>query len=271
MPELPEVETTLQGIAPFLEDKILQRLEVRDRRLRWPVPRGLESKVGGQKVCALSRRGKYILLELERGGLLIHLGMSGSIRVVSKNDPPQKHDHFDLQVKSGRIIRYRDPRRFGCLLWHPQDIRQHVRLKGLGVEPLSAEFTGRTLYDASRKRKIPVKSLIMNGGIVVGAGNIYASESLFDSAIHPHRRCDRISAARYEDLALSIKKILANAIAQGGTTLKDFVGADGAPGYFEQKLMVYGREGESCFVCGGEIRRVVTAQRATYYCASCQT
>jgi len=271
MPELPEVETTLQGIAPFLDGKILQCLEVRNRRLRWPVPRGLEAKVGGQKVRSLSRRGKYILIELERGGLLIHLGMSGSIRVVNKNDSPEKHDHFDLYVKSGQVIRYRDPRRFGCLLWHPQDIHQHIRLKNLGVEPLSPEFTGEILHSASKKRKVPVKSLIMDGSIVVGAGNIYASESLFDSAIHPHRRCDRISAARYDDLAESIKKILARAIAKGGTTLKDFVGVDGAPGYFEQKLMVYGREGEPCLVCGGEIRRVVTAQRATYYCASCQT
>jgi len=198
MPELPEVETTLQGIAPFLEGKVLHCLTVRDRRLRWPVPRGLEAKVTGQKVCALSRRGKYILIELERGGLLIHLGMSGSIRVVCKNDPPQKHDHFDLNMKSGQIIRYRDPRRFGCLLWHPQDVRQHARLKRLGVEPLSPSFSGKTLHDAAKKRKVPVKSLIMNGEIVVGAGNIYASESLFDSAIHPHRRCDRISAARYD-------------------------------------------------------------------------
>ncbi len=261
----------MKGIAPYLEGQTLKRLEVRNGRLRWPIPRGLSSKVAGQRIQFLERRGKYILIHLDQGGLLIHLGMSGSMRVVTPETRPEKHDHFDLETTVGKIVRYRDPRRFGCLLWHQTDIRNHPRLDNLGAEPLSENFTGQTLFDASRTRRVPVKSLVMNGEIVVGAGNIYASESLFDAAIHPHRRCDRIAMVRYERLASSIKKILKKAIKQGGTTLKDFAGVDGSPGYFEQELMVYGRQGAPCVRCGEEIRRVVTAQRATYYCPSCQT
>lgn len=261
----------MRGIAPYLEGQTLMRLEVRDRRLRWPIPPRLNANVKGQRIQSLERRGKYILIHLERGGMLIHLGMSGSMRIVTSATPPEKHDHFDMETESGSIVRYRDPRRFGCLLWHPKDIRKHVRLQNLGVEPLSESFSGKILFEASRKRRVPVKSLIMNGEIVVGAGNIYASESLFDAAIHPHRRCDRVAIARYEQLAVSIRKILADAIRQGGTTLKDFSGADGSPGYFEQELQVYGRDGEPCTRCGTVIRRVVTAQRATYYCPSCQS
>jgi len=270
MPELPEVETTLNGIAPYLRGQTIATLKVRQRRLRWPVPRGLENNVAGQSVQYLRRRGKYILVGLERGGLLIHLGMSGSLRVLPEFTPPGPHDHFDIITGVGRVIRYRDPRRFGCLLWHPKDINQHPRLGHLGIEPLESGFSGEILYQAARKRRVAVKNLIMNGQIVVGVGNIYASESLFDAGIHPHRGCHRIAASRYQALALSIRKILQQAIRQGGTTLRDFVRVDGEPGYFEQELMVYGRQGEPCSRCGGEIRKTVTAQRATYYCPVCQ-
>lgn len=272
MPELPEVETTLNGIAPFLSQQKLTKLVVRDRRLRWRVPSGLESKVAGQAVRYLERRGKYILIGLERGGLLIHFGMSGSIRVLPEHvsTAPERHDHFDLETSAGRIIRYRDPRRFGCLLWHPQDIRRHLRLQHLGVEPLAQEFDGAILKQAARRRRVPVKTLIMNAGIVVGVGNIYASESLFDAGIHPHRGCHRISGQRYQLLADSIKKILRRAIADGGTTLRDFVRADGSRGYFAQQLLVYGRAGQNCRRCDAVIRKQVMAQRATYFCPECQ-
>ncbi|MGI9316339.1 MAG: bifunctional DNA-formamidopyrimidine glycosylase/DNA-(apurinic or apyrimidinic site) lyase [bacterium] len=270
MPELPEVETTLNGIAPYLSGQTLSAIKVRDRRLRWPVTPGLEGKAKGQKVRYLERRGKYILLGLEQGGLLIHLGMSGSMRVLAESAPPQVHDHFDLETSAGKIIRFRDPRRFGCLLWHPDDVRAHPRLKRLGVEPLSDGFSGKLLYDSAQGRRVAIKNLIMNGEIVVGVGNIYASESLFDAGIHPSRGCHRVSLQRYERLSQSIRKILSNAIKQGGTTLKDFVRVDGSPGYFEQKLHVYGREREGCDRCDGEIHKSVIGQRATYYCARCQ-
>lgn len=270
MPELPEVETTLNGIAPFLSGQILSSIKVRDRRLRWPVTPGLERKAKGQKVCFLERRGKYILLGLERGGLLIHLGMSGSMRVLPEDVPPQNHDHFDLRTDAGAVIRFRDPRRFGCLLWHSDDVRTHPRLKRLGAEPLDQRFNGKLLYDASRGRRVAVKNLIMNGEIVVGVGNIYASESLYDCGVHPGRGCHRISLARYERLSRSIRSVLSRAIEQGGTTLRDFVRADGRPGYFEQRLFVYGREGKICDRCGGEIRKVIIGQRASYFCPNCQ-
>ena len=270
MPELPEVETTLQGVAPYLRDQVVSRLVVRDRRLRWPVPPGIESKVAGQRIRFLERRGKYILIGLDRGGLLVHLGMSGSMRVLPERAAPSIHDHFDIETGAGVIIRYRDPRRFGCLLWHGSDIRQHKRLRKLGVEPLEANFNGEMLYHASRSRKVAVKNLIMNGEIVVGVGNIYASEALFDAAIHPHRRCDRIARLRYDRLAGSIRSVLARAINEGGTTLRDFVAADGTPGYFEQQLLVYGREDLPCPQCGTPVKRTVISQRATYYCGQCQ-
>ena len=217
------------------------------------------------------RRGKYILIGLDRGGVLIHLGMSGSIRVLKEVPAPSAHDHFDLYSSSGHLIRYRDPRRFGCLLWHPTNIHAHPRLKSLGVEPLESEFDGQLLYRVAKQRRVPVKTLIMDGQVVVGVGNIYASESLFDAGIHPLRLCHRIAAKRYQRLALSIRKILREAIAKGGTTLKDFVNIEGNPGYFEQKLSVYGREHAACCRCHTLIRKVVVGQRSTYYCPKCQT
>jgi len=212
MPELPEVETTMRGIKPYLEGMVIERLIVRERRLRWPIERGLEKRLAGRSVARLSRRGKYLLIHLRQGGLLIHLGMSGSVRVLLENRAPDKHDHFDLVNQKGQIIRYRDPRRFGCLLYSKESPEIHARLNELGMEPLTDDFCGQFLYDFSRRRKVPVKTFIMNGKIVVGVGNIYASEALFNSGIHPLRRCDQISLARYNRLSSSIKMILQKSI-----------------------------------------------------------
>jgi formamidopyrimidine-DNA glycosylase len=270
MPELPEVETTVRGIAPFLEGKVLRNVIIRESRLRWPVIPELASLVDGLNVTRLQRRGKYILIHLERGGLIIHLGMSGSMRVLLEPQKPQKHDHFDLVNSAGQIIRYRDPRKFGSLLYFQGDPREHPRLAGLGVEPLTDVFDGEFLYNRSKKKNICVKTFLMDGRIVVGVGNIYASESLHLAGINPLRKCSRISLDRYRHLAKTVKKVLELAIERGGTTLQDFVGVDGSPGYFEQELMVYGRAGHTCDNCGESIRKVVISQRATYYC-DCQT
>ena len=270
MPELPEVETTMNGIRPYLEGRQIHELAVRERRLRWSIPDGLERTVQGQKVSKIERRGKYILIHFTTGGLIIHLGMSGSMRVLPRAERPGKHDHFDIVNESGEIIRFRDPRKFGCLLFSSSNLYNHPRLQSLGVEPLTGEFHGTLLYNLSRKRNIPVKTFIMNGAVVVGVGNIYASEALFDSGIHPGRKGSRISLVRYTLLSASIQKILKNAIDKGGTTLQDFVGVEGKPGYFEQELTVYGRENQSCMKCQSMIRRVMIAQRSTYYCPHCQ-
>ena len=270
MPELPEVETTVRGIAPFLEGKLLRKVIVRESRLRWPVIPELASLVSGLNIARVERRGKYVLVHLERGGLIIHLGMSGSMRVLLKPEDPQKHDHFDLVNGDGQIVRYRDPRRFGSLLYAEGNPEDHFRLSGLGVEPLTDEFSGRYLYNASKKKNICVKTFLMDGRIVVGVGNIYASESLHLAGINPLRKCSRISLDRYNHLAEIVKNVLQLAIQRGGTTLQDFVGVDGSPGYFEQELMVYGRAGDLCSKCSGSIRKVVISQRATYYC-DCQT
>lgn len=271
MPELPEVETTLNGIRPYLEGLKIARLEVRQRKLRWSIPENLEHEVEGADVVALQRRGKYILVHLVRGGLLIHLGMSGSMRVLLNNELPGKHDHFDIINQCGQIIRYRDPRKFGCLLHTSKDLLQHPRLIDLGVEPLSDDFTAPNLYRLSRKRLTPIKSFIMDGKIVVGVGNIYASEALFLAGIHPMRQCGKLSLVRYRKLVDAVRYILVRAIRQGGTTLQDFTGADGAPGYFEQSLSVYQREGDRCIKCAAGIKRRVIAQRSAFYCPKCQT
>ena len=270
MPELPEVETTIRGITPFLEGKVLRNVIIRERRLRWPVIPELASLVDGLSVTRLDRRGKYILIYLDRGGLIIHLGMSGSMRVVLEPEEPQKHDHFDLVNNDGQIIRYRDPRKFGSLLYFEGDPQAHPRLAGLGVEPLTDAFDGELLFNLSKKKNVCVKTFLMDGRVVVGVGNIYASESLHLAGINPLRKCSRISLDRYRKLAETVKKVLALAINRGGTTLQDFVGVDGSPGYFEQELMVYGRAGDACDNCGEPIRKVVISQRSTYYCA-CQT
>jgi len=269
MPELPEVETTRRGIAPALEGQRIRKLMVRERRLRWPVPAGLEARLQGQIVTRLERRAKYLLLTTPAGTAMIHLGMSGSMRIVPFDAPPEKHDHFDI-LTDAEIIRFNDPRRFGSLLWAGSTPHQHPLLADLGPEPLDAEFTGKHLWQSARGRKITIKQHIMNGKMVVGVGNIYANEALFRSRIHPKRAASRISRPRMETLVSEIKTVLQDAIKQGGTTLRDYRGGDGKPGYFKQQLLVYERGGEPCKVCGTAIKRIVQGQRATYYCSNCQ-
>ena len=270
MPELPEVETTLRGISPYLLGQKIDKLVVRERRLRWPIKANLHTIVNGTTVSKLYRRGKYIIVDLKDNGLLVHLGMSGTMRVLLEPEPPGKHDHFDLVNNYGQIIRYRDPRKFGSLLYYKGDVAAHPRIASMGVEPLTDDFHANYLFRISRKKSVAVKTLIMDGRVVVGVGNIYASEALHMAGVSPLRDCNRISVKRYERIVESVKQVLTQAIQQGGTTLKDFVGADGSRGYFEQSLAVYGRESQPCHNCGGIVRRTVQAQRATYYCGRCQ-
>ncbi len=269
MPELPEVETTLRGIEPHLLNQRVTRVIVRDPRLRWPVPAEV-SKAEGQQFISLQRRGKYLLLKLQQGGLIIHLGMSGSLRILQQASPPEKHDHVDVELDNGVCLRFNDPRRFGAFLWVDGEMESHELLSSLGPEPLSDEFTADYLYKQSRDRKVAIKNFIMNGHVVVGVGNIYASESLFMAGIHPQRAAGRVSRQRYEGLVAAIRDVLDRAIKQGGTTLRDFVNSDGAPGYFAQELLVYNRAGSDCFQCGAPIRQKVIGQRSSYYCPACQ-
>jgi formamidopyrimidine-DNA glycosylase len=271
MPELPEVETTLRGIAPHLQGQRIERLLVRERRLRYPVPTDTEDQVRGQRVVGLRRRGKYLLLALERGTVLIHLGMSGSLRVLSAAAPPDKHDHLDLCLAGGACLRLRDPRRFGVVLWTPGRAEDHPLLAHLGPEPLGPGFDGDYLHALSRGRRSAVKTFVMDARVVVGVGNIYASESLHLAGIHPARPCNRIGGVRYCRLAATIKQVLANAIEQGGTTLRNFVQEDGSPGYFALSLKVYGRAGQPCPGCGAPIRQRRIGQRSSFFCPRCQT
>ncbi|MGH8372569.1 MAG: bifunctional DNA-formamidopyrimidine glycosylase/DNA-(apurinic or apyrimidinic site) lyase [Gammaproteobacteria bacterium] len=271
MPELPEVETTRRGIEPHLLGRIITSLSVRERRLRWPIPRALLNTLPGQRIDAVMRRGKYLLLQTAAGTAILHLGMSGSLRVLPAITPPQKHDHVDIVLDNGQLLRLRDPRRFGTLLWTTADPFRHKLLRTLGPEPLSEDFSGAYLFEKSRKRKVAVKSFIMDSHVVVGVGNIYASETLFLAGIHPQRAAGRISKLRYELLADSIRTVLTAAIQAGGTTLRDFVREDGAPGYFRQHLRVYDHAGQPCERCKTPIMASVTGQRATYYCPRCQT
>ncbi len=268
MPELPEVETTLRGIKPWLLNQEITRIEVREPRMRWPVTSEVQQAVG-QKVATLRRRAKYIVAELEHGGLMLHLGMSGSVRVLTQPEKPGKHDHFDIVTRDA-IIRYHDPRRFGAFLWWQPPLALHPLLKHLGPEPLSKHFHGDHLWRESQGRKLAVKNFIMDGKIVAGVGNIYASEALFMAGIHPTRPAGRVSCKRYANLAEAIRDVLLRAIEQGGTTLRDFVGSSGSPGYFAQDLLVYGRTDGACFQCGSEIRQKVIGQRSSYYCVNCQ-
>lgn len=269
MPELPEVETTRRGIEPYLLDQSITRLDVFDRRLRWPIPPEVDA-LQGETVAAVKRRGKYILIRVSCGTAIIHLGMSGSLRICTSADPRRKHDHFQISTGQGYIIRYHDPRRFGCLLWQASDAQEHALLSKLGPEPLSDDFHTEYLFTACRKRGVAIKNLIMNSQVVVGVGNIYASESLFLSGIRPGRAAKRVTRKECEKLVLTIKQVLEKSIKQGGTTLRDFVNSDGNPGYFAQSLNVYGREGEPCVSCGKAIRQRVLGQRSTFYCSVCQ-
>jgi formamidopyrimidine-DNA glycosylase len=270
MPELPEVETTRRGVEPHCKGRTVLRLTVRESRLRWPVPEQLGDLVQGQVITAVERRGKYLLFRTSAGALLMHLGMSGSLRVVAPDAPIGRHDHIDIVFDGGACLRFHDPRRFGCLMWLASGDEVHPLLRKLGPEPLSAEFTGEFLYLCSRGRGCSVKSFIMDAKVVVGVGNIYANEALFLSGIRPGRAAGRISQARYERLSEVIKQVLTSAISQGGTTLRDFVGGDGRPGYFAQQLYVYGRAGQPCKACGSVLRESRLGQRSSVYCVTCQ-
>jgi formamidopyrimidine-DNA glycosylase len=270
MPELPEVETTRRGIAPHVVGRRVAELVVRERRLRWPVPQGLEARLRRQVLQRLERRAKYLLFGFDAGTLIVHLGMSGSLRMVEPGTPPGKHDHVDLVFDGGQVLRLTDPRRFGAVLWTGGAPQEHPLLAGLGPEPLSEQFNGDYLYRLSRGRRTPVKNFLMDGRIVVGVGNIYANEALFGAGIHPKRAAGRIGRERYGQLAEAVKSVLQAAIEQGGTTLRDFIGGDGRPGYFAQKLQVYGRAGEACPRCSAPILAVRVGQRSTFYCRRCQ-
>ena len=270
MPELPEVETTRRGIQPHLEGRRIDAVIVRERRLRWRLPPGFEGSLRQRTVAGVSRRAKYLLIDLAGGTLLIHLGMSGSLRILPREQPPDRHDHVDLLLDDGAVLRYHDPRRFGSLHWLPDNLPAHPLLEGLGPEPLSTAFDGNYLHARAQGRRVAIKPFIMNQGIVVGVGNIYAAEALFRAGIHPRRPAGRISLARCATLTRAVKAILEEAIEDGGTTLKDFVAEDGRPGYFKQRLQVYGRSGQPCMACGRPLRALRLGQRSTVYCPGCQ-
>ncbi|MEE4302876.1 MAG: bifunctional DNA-formamidopyrimidine glycosylase/DNA-(apurinic or apyrimidinic site) lyase [Wenzhouxiangella sp.] len=269
MPELPEVETTRRGLAPLVEGRRVAAVTVRQRQLRWPVSQEVDA-IAGQTVSALERRAKWLIWRLESGSLLWHLGMSGSFRGWENPPAPGPHDHVDLAIENGHVIRYTDPRRFGALLWGGDDPHAHPRLATLGPEPLGETFDGEWLWRLSRGRRSSVKGFVMDAKTVVGVGNIYASEALFAAGIHPRRPAGRISRQRYDILAGTIRRTLADAIEVGGTSLRDFTVGDGTPGYFGQSLKVYGRDGEPCPGCGEPIRREVIGQRSTFFCPRCQ-
>jgi formamidopyrimidine-DNA glycosylase len=269
MPELPEVETTRAGLAPHLLGRRIVGIDLRRTALRWPIPAEISAHLPGQRIEAVRRRAKYLLIDTAPGSALLHLGMSGMLRVLPKRTPVETHDHVDIALDSGRVLRFTDPRRFGCLLWQPAG-ETHSLLRELGPEPLSDAFDGDYLFARSRGRSAPVKTFLMDQGIVVGVGNIYAAESLFRAGIAPGREAGAVSRARYARLAAAVKDILAFAITRGGTTLRDFLSPDSSPGYFEQELFVYGREGEPCKVCGRSLRSLRLGNRATAWCSRCQ-
>lgn len=269
MPELPEVETTKRGIEPHVLNQQVERVVVRNGRLRWPVPEDLDVRLSGQSFRSIERRSKYLLLNAEVGTLICHLGMSGSLRVVEQGTEVEKHDHVDIELGNGFALRYTDPRRFGLMLWSAEPY-QHKLLAKLGPEPLSDAFNVEDLYAKAKGRKAAIKPFIMDNAVVVGVGNIYASEALFAAGIDPRRAAGTVSRARYLKLAEEIRRILACAIERGGTTLRDFVGGDGKPGYFQQELFVYGRGGEFCKNCGSTLRETRLGQRASVHCIRCQ-
>ena len=276
MPELPEVETTLRGLSPHLSGQCIKQIIIRNPHLRWPIPANLPGILRKQTIRSLHRRAKYLLLQCDSGTLILHLGMSGSLRVLPDYTPAEKHDHFDLILENGTLMRLRDPRRFGAVLWHPEpagnqrDIAQHPLLAQLGPEPLLEDFDAQYLYAATRKRRAAIKQVIMDSHVVVGVGNIYASESLFHAGIRPQLAACKLSLARCARLVQTIRETLSASIAQGGSTLRDFTDSDGKPGYFQQNYFVYGRTGEACRTCGTKIRQIVQGQRSTFYCPVCQ-
>jgi len=289
MPELPEVETTRRGLAPHLEGRRVLGATLRRPDLRWPIPREIETLLPGQRITGVRRRAKYLLMDTAAGTALWHLGMSGSMRVLPADTPLQAHDHIDLLIEgkgraAPKVLRFNDPRRFGCLLWQPPG-ETHALLRDLGPEPLadgpggaafdgaafdSAVFDGDYLFERSRGRSAPVKAFLMDQRIVVGVGNIYAAEALFAAGVSPLRAAGKVSRERYHAIAREVRRILAYAIERGGTTLRDFLSPDGAPGYFEQELSAYGRGGEPCPKCGRPLKQALLAQRATVWCGHCQ-
>ncbi len=270
MPELPEVETIMRSLAPNLVEKIIEKVIIRETRLRWPVDLNLPSYLEGQTVQQISRRSKYLLVSTLNGHLLIHLGMSGNLRILPQNTPVKKHDHVDIHLSSQQILRYHDTRRFGCILWTTQAPDQHVLLRELGQEPLTPELTGDYWYQRARSRKLAVKNYIMDNHIVVGIGNIYANEALFLAGIHPNRAAQQLTLADYQRLLICVRRVLNTAIAMGGTTLRDFTDGTGKEGYFKNELQIYGREGEKCTQCGKIIKHMQIGQRSSYYCPHCQ-
>ncbi|AOE49106.1 bifunctional DNA-formamidopyrimidine glycosylase/DNA-(apurinic or apyrimidinic site) lyase [Kangiella sediminilitoris] len=268
MPELPEVETTTRGLSPHICGQKILQVNIYQPQLRWPVPEVLQ-QLEGQVSHDIERRAKYMLWRFAKGTVVMHLGMSGAMRVVDADTPLRKHDHFEVVFDNGKALRLNDPRRFGAILWQPKGQSLEI-IDSLGPEPLSEEFNGKYLHQKLSKRKGAIKNAIMTNAVVVGVGNIYASESLFLSGIHPKRAANRISLKRCRLLAFNIKEVLAKAIKQGGTTLKDFTQTDGSPGYFSQELNVYGREGQACNKCQTPIKNIVLGQRSSFYCPRCQ-
>lgn len=269
MPELPEVETSRRGIAPWLESQHISGVVIRQHKLRWPVAPEIERVLPGQRIRSLGRRAKYLLIATDAGTAMLHLGMSGSLRIIETGAPAGIHDHVDIELGNGKALRFRDPRRFGSLLWAVKPL-EHPLLRNLGPEPLDAAFCGRYLHETARGRRVTIKQFLMNASVVVGVGNIYASESLHVARIHPKRQAGRIALHRMVALADAIKAVLGRAIEAGGTTLRDFHGGDGEPGYFQQQLEVYGRNGEPCWHCNRPVSVIVLRQRSTYYCKNCQ-
>ena len=271
MPELPEVETTRRGLEPHLTGRQITQVIIRNPQLRWPIPLTLVQALPGQCILKLSRRAKYLIVQCSNGALIMHLGMSGSLRVVPDDSPAAKHDHFDLVLDGGKVMRLRDPRRFGAILWTETDALRHPLLAQLGIEPLSPEFDGDWLYAATRGRSVAIKQALMDSHLIVGVGNIYANEALFRAGIRPTRAAASISCKRYNALASAIRETLIQAIAAGGSSLRDFVNSEGLPGYFQQHYNVYGRAAQPCRQCGSTLNHARQGQRSTFFCAKCQT
>lgn len=269
MPELPEVETTRRGLVPHLEGREIVSVTLRRADLRFPIPHELPALLQGQTIANVARRAKYLLIEVARGSAILHLGMSGSLRIVDGTTPLKTHDHVDITLRGGAILRLNDPRRFGAFLWQPRGTT-HPLLEGLGPEPLEPELSAEYLFTKSRGRKAPVKNFLMDQRIVVGVGNIYAAESLYGARIDPRRSASKVTKAQYAAWVIAVRSVLELALQSGGTTLRNFSGADSKPGYFSQKLQVYGRAGEACPSCGGALTGLVLGQRATVFCRRCQ-
>jgi formamidopyrimidine-DNA glycosylase len=270
VPDLPEVETTRRGLAPYARKRRIVALALYEPRLRWPVPRELTTQLAGRRIERVGRRAKYLLFTLETGTLLLHLGMSGNLRAVPASTPRLKHDHFDLVLDSGLALRFNDPRRFGSLLYTSEDPAKHALLKDLAPEPFAKRFNAEYLWRITRGRRVALKQLLMNSHLVVGVGNIYASEALFRARLKPQRRATSLTRVEAARLVRAIRTVLSLAIRAGGTTLRDYLGADGAPGYFRQRLYVYERAGRPCRRCGTQVRSLTQGQRSTYYCPVCQ-